>query len=168
MSKNTYFMNGYANVVRADDGKIVEVTTNGFNAVFPMDNIGDYFYLRNDGSATFQPQVQDRVSDHGPARIVFNDIYPMVLVAVVKKADPYELMNNLRNTAMMYSKLRVIPTGAQMIREQVVINELSGMEDDNIAAALQRLDRQTIISINLAVTSTYTPSSCINEICKTC
>ena len=85
------------------------------------------------------------------------------LVAVVNNADAYKLVQNLRNTVLMYDKLNVVPVTSSWNREQVVSTELAKMKMEDINAALQRLKDETIVRLALSVSKSFIPSECINE-----
>lgn len=169
LSKNTYFDNGYANVFKdSDTKKIFTRSGNELVCVFPNDNLGNYFYLRNEAGIQYQPQLAERVTDSGPARLLFNDNVSVQLIAVVKDADAYVLLNNLRNTAMMYKEMNVIPASAIWLSEDVIVTEMAGSEAKDISAALQRIKNETIVRLTLTVSKQYIPNNCIVNSCKNC
>lgn len=169
LEKNPYFATGYADAfVMPEDGRVMIYDGTGFKPIFPNDNVGDYFYMRSDDGVSFSVQDAQRISDYGATRYVSLDTATYHLVAVVKDADRYMLVNNLRNTLAMYSGMYLIPTSALWVAEAVVVNELSGIPEADLQNVMQRLGKHTIVRITLTMSRTYVSNECINDICKTC
>lgn len=169
LAKNTYLHNGYANAFKDDVTKRILATKGSdYINLLPDDTKGNYCYLRNDTIMQFTPQLQERLTDAGTQRLSFLDNIIVTLVAVVQDADALKVVENLRNTCMMYEALNVQSLSANWNREQVITEELNGMRAEDIAAALKRLKDETIVKLTLRISQLFTPSSCIVDICKTC
>lgn len=164
---NTYFANGYADAfVMPEDGRVMIYTGKDFKSVFPSDVLGNYFYVRSDAGVTFNLQDAQRLSDCGAASYVFMDSATYYLVAFVRDADRYKLINNLRNTCAMYGDMFVIPQSALWVKESVTANELAGVPETDLQRALQRLKDYTIVRLTLSINKKYTSSECIEDVCK--
>lgn len=164
LEKNTYFTIGFANAYKDDTNHAIWVKDGkDFNKLMPADTLANYFYLRNDAWLKHEAKEPERLSDNGTQRLSFLDTMSVQLVAVVNNADPYKLVQNLRNTAMMYSHLNVVPVTSSWNREQVVSTELAKMRMEDVAATLQRLKDETVVRIALSVSKTFIPSACIAE-----
>lgn len=170
LEKNTYLGEGYANAFKeAESNKVFARSSSGdLIAVFPNDTLGNYFYIRHDNGLSFSANLAARATDCGPGRLGFNDTATLQIVAIVKNADAYSVIDNLRNTAMMYTGMDVIPTAAIWNREQVLLEEMSGAEGSEKQAALKRLKDETIVRVTCICGKTYTPSTCIKDPCKNC
>lgn len=164
LEHNNYFRAGFANAYKDDVSHAVVVKDGkDFQRLLPSDTLGNYFYLRNDAWLKHEAKEPERLADNGTQRLAFLDTMSVQLVAVVNNADAYKLIQNLRNTAMMYDKLNVVPVTSSWNREQVVSTELAKMPMEDINAALQRLKDETIVRIALSVSKSFTPSNCITE-----
>lgn len=169
LSTNPYFVNGYANVFKdSETGYIFARNGQDFINVFPMDYAGAYFYLRNESGINFREDYNGRVQDCGAGRLAFNDTVVCQIVAVVSKANGYDLINNLRNTAMMFTGMNAIPTAAIWVREEVVVNEMAKSSEDELMAALQRLKDETIVRVTVSITKPYVTGTCIIDVCNEC
>lgn len=164
LEKNPYFINGFANAYKDDithaiylqDGK-------DRRRLMPADNLGNYFYLRNDAWMKHEAKELQKLTDTGTQRLTFLDTMSTQLVAIVNNADAYQLIENLRITAMMYEGLDITPVTSSWNREQVVTTELTKVKAEEVYAALQRLENETIIRIGLSVNKIFTPGNCITE-----
>lgn len=167
---NTCFDNGYANAFKYDETNTVLArgTSGDFVPVFPSDSLGNYFYLRSDGDIKYTAQPGERLTDNGTQRLTFLDTLTIQLVAIVKDADEYALIANLRNTAMAYKPISVIPIAASYNREFIIADEMRGMNKEDIAKALRNLTSQTIVRLALSVNKNYIPGNCIGNPCKNC
>lgn len=164
LEHNTYFHKGFAHAYKDDTTHAVWVRQGKDSTrLMPADTLGNYFYLRNDAWLKHEAKEPERMTDTGTQRLAFLDTMSVQLVAIVNNADAYILVQNLRNTAMMYDKLHVVPVTSSWNREQVVSTELAKMRMEDINAALQRLKDETIIRIALSVSKTFIPSACITE-----
>lgn len=164
LGRNTYFQKGYANAYKDDTTHAVWVKQGkDMQCIIPADNQGNYFYLRNDAWVKHEVKEPERLTDTGTQRLTFLDTMSVQLVAVVNNADAYQLIENLRNTAMMYPFMSVMPVTSSWNREQVVATELAKMPVDDINAALQRLKDETIVRLSLSVTKIFIPANCITE-----
>jgi hypothetical protein len=167
LDKNTYFHNGYANAYKDDKTKMI-LATNGSDVIslLPDDTKGNYCYLRTDAVIKHDAQMQERLADNGAQRLVFLDTATLYLVAIVKDADAYKLIDNLRNTCMMYEAINLQPNASNWNCEQILAEEMAGMRSEDIAAALQRLKNETIEKLTIKASAHYIPSTCINPVCK--
>lgn len=165
LDKNKYFDNGFANAYKDNSTHAVWVREHkDLIRIMPADTIGNYFYLRNETWTKYEAKEPQRLADTGAHRLTFLDTMSVQLVAVVDSADPYMLLENLRNTVLMYPALNVVPVTGSWNREQVVSTELAKMRIDDVNAALQRLKEQTIVRLSLSVTKTFIPTNCITEL----
>lgn len=164
LEKNAYFTTGFANAYKDDTIHTIWVKDGkDFKQLMPADTLGNYFYLRNDAWLKHETKELERLSDNGTQRLSFLDTMSVQLVAIVNNADPFKLVENLRNTAMMYNKLNVVPVTSSLNREQVVSTELAKMLMEDVNATLQRLKEETVVRIALSVSKTFIPSGCIVE-----
>lgn len=162
LERNAYFSKGFANAYKDDITGAVLVNAGSDKLVLlPADTLGNYCYLRNDAQMKHIAQDAQRLTDSGTQRLSFYDTTTVYLVAVVKNAEAYQLLENLKNTCMAYSEMNVLPVSSNWNREQVLIEELKGMKADDIQTALQRLKTETIVRLQLSVSKEYIPSNCI-------
>lgn len=167
LNKNQYLVNGYYNAFTDSSTSSIYTHENGnLKSIFPEDNLGNYFYLRNDPNIKFTSKIG--YQECGVGRFNFDDALTVYLVAVVNDADEFALINNLRNTVLGAKSLIAIPTAAIWQRENVVIDEMKGFEESEIMDALTKLKNQTIVKLTLTISKEYIPSTCINNPCKTC
>ncbi len=167
LEQNAYFVNGYANAYKDDVTNAIHVRDGkDVQRLLPADTAGNYFYLRNDGQLKHEAKEPERLTDNGAQRLSFLDTQVVYLVAVVNNADPYQLVENIRNTAMMYQNMNVQPVSSHWNREQVVTAELAKMKADDISAVLQRLKDETIVRIQLNVSKVFLPTTCIINPCN--
>lgn len=164
LEKNTYFQIGFVHAYKDDtNGQVVAKKGKDNIILLPADSSGNYFYLRNNAEIKFNPKEAERLTDTGTQRLTFADTIEIVLVAVVRNADAFQLLENLRNTSMMHEDMDVRPASVKLNREQVLVDELKGMSDKDVEAALQRLTDQTIIQLTLKATKTFIPNECITN-----
>lgn len=169
LAQNAYFDEGYANAFKyAGTNQILTRDGDNLMPVFPVDEVGNYFYLRSEGDIRFTAQFAERLTDNGAQRLTFLDTITVYLVAIVTDADVYKLINNLRNTAMGYKAMSVIPTAASYNREFIIADEMKGLDQDIINKALQNITEQTIVRLTLSVNMNYVPGNCIIDPCKSC
>lgn len=168
LSKNTYFNKGYANAFKdsVSNYPLARNESGDLDIVFPQDTEGAYFYIRNNEGIKHIPD--SKLADTGVNRISFWDSIVIEVVAVMRNADAYTIANNLRNTAMWYSGMDVVPVATNWNREQIVIDEMRGCEEEDIAKALKNLSNHTIVRVQMVVKKTYTPTKCITDPCKDC
>jgi hypothetical protein len=165
LDKNKYFDWGFANAFKDAETQALYVQDGkDRKAMFPNDTLGNYFYLRNEMATRHEVLADERLADNGSQRVVFRDGITVYLVAIVKNADAYLLIDNLRNTAMMYTGMNVVPVQTIWNREQILKEELTGMKKENITPALQRLKNETIVKLTLQCTKIFIPGNCINEL----
>jgi len=167
LSKNKYFSNGFFNAFTDSKSNSVYAYENGvLKSIFPEDNLGNYFYLRNDPNVKFSAKTG--YEDCGVGKLNFDDSLTVYLVAIVNDADEFELINNLRNTVLSAKSLIAIPTAAMWQTENVLIDEMKGFEDSEIIDALARLKNQKMVKLTLTISKEYVPNTCITNPCKTC
>ncbi|OSZ79106.1 hypothetical protein CAP35_12895 [Chitinophagaceae bacterium IBVUCB1] len=162
LEHNTYFSKGFANAYKDEQTAKVMVSRGSDKIVLlPADTLGNYCYLRNDMQMKHQPQESQRLTDSGTQRLTFSDTITAYLVAIAKNADAYQLLENLKNTCMAYADMSVVPVSSNWNREQVMHEELQGMKQDDVQAALQRLKQETIVKLQVNINKHYVPSNCI-------
>lgn len=162
---NTYFVSGFANAFSDTVTDSVYARADGdLRPIFPDDRLANYFYLRNEQSETYS--VQKGYEDSGPGRATFLDSLVINLVAIVTGADPSVLINNLRNTCLMFKGYDVSPVSSIWQRENVVVSEMKGFNGDTITGVLQRLKDETMIKLQLKVSKEFIPNRCIDNPCK--
>lgn len=171
LTQNTYFDKGFAPAFKDEEtGRILHLSDSGdFVPVMPMDKYGTYFYLRTDGKITHTVRDAERATDHGASRVTFIDTLPANLVIIYKGlADEFTLMNNIRNTALSYTPLKIFPIETVTIRELIVSSEMNGMDKKDISATLQRLKGFTMVSVKLSINKIVVAQDCITDPCKNC
>lgn len=156
LDKNPYLNKGYANAFKDKESKFILVRdiSGDMRSVFPNDYDGDYFYLRNDDGIAYREVAS--ISDRSRT---FDDVVNVSLVAVMNNADAVVLSQNLRQSIMKYSR-EFIPTSGNWNREQIVIDEMSGSDENEILKALQNLDKQTIVRIRFQASLRFIPDNC--------
>ncbi len=168
LAKNSYINYGFANAYKDSTTNAIYVKTgNDLKCILPDDTLANYCYLRNEAGIRHEAQMAERLSDNGTQRLSFLDSITVYLIAIVKDADPYKLIANLRNTAMQYEDMNVQPVSSNWNREQIVTEELAKMKAEDIQAVLQRLKNETIVKLTLQVSKTFIPSDCITDPYKT-
>jgi hypothetical protein len=161
-----YFSAGYEDVVQ---DQTLGIVTNGDEAIFPNDTLGDYFYLRIPDVNQFRINNQYMIAScTGNGYETSSNIF---LVACVRNADPDILVSNIVNILRTYNGLILRDWVHQS--GVVVRRELAKMKDaESINAALARLDQNyTIVSVGFTLTygmSTYTKPDCLPDPCKAC
>ncbi len=161
---NDCFVRGFANAYKDNATNTVWVKDGtDLKCLLPADVYGGYFYLRNDTTIKHEALPQERVTDSGTQRLVFLDSITLYLVAIVKDADEFQLIEDLRNTCMSYDSMNVVPVSSNWNAEQVLAEELAKMKQEDIQAALQRLKNETIIKLTLNVTKPFVPNDCITK-----
>lgn len=161
-NRNNYFHHGFANAFRSDaTGAIWVQKYDDMQCLMPDDTLGNYFYLRNEQLVKHEPREAERLSDGGTQRLSFLDSTTAYLVAIVHNADEYLLIENLRNAAMAYEDMNVIPLSSNSNREYIIADELSKMRTEDMQAVFKRLTTQTIVRLTLQVSKTFIPSNCI-------
>lgn len=170
LTQNTYFDKGFAPAFKDEEtGKVLVLSDSGdFTPVMPMDKYGTYFYIRTDGKITHTVRDAERATDSGTSRVTFIDTLTATMVIVYKGlADVFTLTNNIRNTALSYTALKVFPIETITVRELITSAEIKGIKDD-VSAALQRLKGFTMISVKLSINKIVIAQDCITDPCKNC
>lgn len=131
---NTYFNRGFSNAYQTADG-----VHDGEHVLFPVDTLGDYFYLRPNTPLSITVNERDRITDRAVPMALNASVN---LVAMVKNADPVLLVNNLINTLTRFP----LPVSSVVIQpEEVVQQEIGRMGADDLRATLARLHRSTTL-----------------------
>jgi len=156
LSENPYLNTGYANAFKDNKSNMIFArdVSGDLALVFPSDTDGDYFYLRNDEGITF------RERSFAGCTPAFDDTILINMVFVLRDADINVLLSNIRKTLVSYTGLEVKALSANWNREQILIDEMSGADENEVLRALQRLDNQTILRIRTQVTGSYVPNNC--------
>lgn len=159
--KNTYFNNGFSYVYQ-DQG--IWTDEDDKTAVFPADDLGNYFYFRLPNDISLVSSAEFRLDDCTTPVAATAQI---VLVACVRGANNDLLAKNIINTfqtAPIYAKTF---TSAILMKEKVVRQELSFLTGESLQAALQRIPKDySIISINFTITQPIMLNSCIVNPCS--
>jgi hypothetical protein len=165
LSKNHIFHKGFANAYRDELRNVVYARTEQeLITVLPNDSLGNYFYLRHEDTIQHEALQAERLADSGIGRLSFLDTVTIQLVAIADKACAYTMVENLRNTLMMYEGMNAQPTSSLVETSKVIMAELPGNEQQ--LAILQRLKNETIVRITIKATTLFTPSECINNPCN--
>lgn len=169
--KNPYFDKGFANAFK--ENKTNWIWTRDISgdliSVAPQDTYGNYFYLRNDEGIVHTPKPG--ISTYGAGHTTYLDVMRVNMIGVLKDGDPFAVVDNIINTFGMYQPSKDITMqliSSNWNREQILINELSGVKDNDIMAALQRLGEHLIFKIIVSFSKYRMPTSCINPICTPC
>lgn len=161
LESNPYFQEGIIGVYKDDRGIADE---KGY--VFPSDSRGDYFYLRLPVDIPIVVDNRFAVSD---CKTPLGAVAPIVLVAIVRNADPDKLLQNLLNTIMAFPAEGKGVSSVSPHKESVVASEMSGLNADVIRKALQTIpDEFTIVSITFTLSVGIKYSNCFVDICKSC
>lgn len=165
LSKNNIFHKGFANAYRDElRNAIYTKTDHELIALMPNDSLGNYFYLRHEDAIQHEALQAERLTDTGSGRLSFLDTATIQLVAVADKACGYTLVENLRNTLMMYEGINAQPISSLAESSKVILAELPRNEQQ--LAILQRLRNETIVRITIKAATLFTPSNCINNPCN--
>jgi len=172
LAQNPYFQKGFANAFKVrnvgsdSNSKVFSRDKSGdLVVVSPQDTFGNYFYLKNETGITYRAAYAITGTD-----TVYEETINIAFVAFLKEGDNMKVANNIKNTLMMYNKcsVRAIPVNVVWNREQIIIEELAGISDDDIAAALQRLGSWTVVKLNFQFIKPSEVSRCIEDICSVC
>lgn len=159
---NPYFNKGFDNVYGSAEG-IYQSNTE--QLVFPNDTLGDYFYIRIPQPISATNIQQTKITDCHSQYAVNT---PVVLVAIVRKADRMKLINNLLNTiAAAGGTIRNFTSQP----ETVIINELNGMGADIIERTIANTDKTTAyiaISFDYYVDLPVIDINCLPNPCEVC
>ena len=164
---NPYFANGFSYAwVDQETGQIWS-DVGGRKPVFPEDRLGNMFYFRVQ-SINFQDS--EYYSNTDCQATGTDAVLSVVMVAVVKGADPMLLLGRLTNTLALFQQGLIRLLGATVIREDVTLAELYKADDPARRAALQRLKNQAVISITFTfrIPVGFVALDCLPEICAEC
>lgn len=167
LARNTYFNKGYANAFRDDNGLVMVQQKKQLVPVSVNDKLGNYFYMRLDGDISINPTSGLKVKDANGG-LGYYDSARVQLVAFMKDADEYILINNLRTTVTGYSGISCVPVGANLIRESIIRAEHSGVATNDVQAMLQRLKNLTVVRLTIEITAVQGETCTIYNPCKTC
>lgn len=169
--KNPYFQKGFANAFKENVTNTVlsRQKSGDLLIVSPQDSYGNYFYIRNDEGIVHVPK--SGTSTYGAGHTNYQDTMRINIVGIIKDGDPLLVTDNIINTISMYkpgtdTMLQLISSNWN--REQIIISELAGMSQDDIAGALQRLGRHLVFRTTCNFSKMRFPTSCINPICPPC
>lgn len=166
---NKYYDSAYANAFKDEESSAVYVRSGkDLKMVFPDDRIGNFFYIRTEPNMAFQPDRGLATMDCGVGRVGFNDVATIQIVSVLRDGNALEMINNIRNSLMAYPNFNIIPIAAIWQRENVVLTEMSGFDEDVLRRIYARLKDETIVRVTAQITAQYLPSTCINNPCKSC
>lgn len=165
---NKYFDGGYSDV--ATDDRHGYVISHTQTPIFPADELGDYFYLRQATTFKFDYSNNARISDAYTSPATLATVF---LIGFIHNDAPDQLLINLLNTLQQYNcndGIKLI--SASYDYAAIIAQELKEMSKENIEAALQRFDNTdyTLVSINFTLTSNFgiTKLNCIEKPCKNC
>lgn len=165
LEKNPYLHTGFANAYKdAEVQSVVSKSGKDMKCLFPIATQGSYFYLRNETSVKHEAAYEERLTDTGAQRLTFRDTTTAYLVVIARNADAYALMENMKNTVMMYPGMTVQPIASTWNREQAMKEEMAGMKKESVSTALKRLKDETIVKITLSISKIFIPGNCISEI----
>lgn len=159
LETNEYFVNGYSKVIQNPDLGLV---LDGEMPVFPADNLGNYFYLRLPNNVGFDNSTYNYIADNIKGTGL---VAPVVLVAIVRDADPDKLIKNLVNTLQGLCDEIITFTQAIYIREEVIRQELQFMNPEARDKALANVN-QTIVSVSFTINEPFEYSRCITNPCS--
>lgn len=157
---NTYFDNGYADVIQDYRGII-----RNKQPIFPQDTLGNYFYLRLPSDVQFDNSAQYNISDCSNG---FGISAVIVLVAIVNGANADILFDNMLSTVSRWKGLNLRFTRGLFQSDLVVAQELSKISKEDLQTALQRLrEDQTMISLQFTATAAFNAQklNCITDPC---
>ena len=160
---NPYFDKGFSFVEQSDKNGYVH---NGSEVIFPNDTFGDYFYIRVPSRLGFAYDLAN-----GDGRNTFGVSTPLVIVAVMKDADPYKLALNLISTIGKMCDIGKQFTAILIHSEDVLLQELAKAADAEQDKALRNIQQgYTYVSVNFTMTYTqpYIALNCITKPCKIC
>lgn len=162
---NLYINLGFSRVYQDVYNKTV---SDGEQTIFPADNFGNYLYIRNLNTGTFDYNSIYKISDAVNGVGVTNNL---VLVCCMRDADAEILLQNLTNTLRRYQKCTLHLTSFSSYKTAIVARELSQLSKGEIEATLQRMDESYIIvSIDFSISNLLPAEqlNCIKNPCKTC
>lgn len=157
LTKNTYFQNGYSDVIQDVKG----IIRNGQQIVFPDDKKGNYFYLRQPDKFDITASTMAKISDCRGGVAYKGDI---TLVAYLTNADANTVISNLVVTLLGISEVYL--KSAIVQPERVVLNELSKSSDDVKKKGMANIhSKMTLVSVIFTVEEDIL-SKCITDPCK--
>jgi hypothetical protein len=161
---NPYYTTGFANVLQYDNGL---VATTG-QAVFPADNLGNYFYLRMPNQVQVDNSPAYTIADNG---LGIGLQYNVVLVACMLDGNAECMITNLLTTLMRYHNEPLRITTVLPNAEDVIFQELSKVNEATAINAVKNLpEKLTICSIHFTFTIPFVPQQlgCLSTPCKNC
>lgn len=168
MRYNPYLTKGFNHAWIDDEtGQVFAAYGKEMIAVFPNDQLGDYFYMRTPQRINFSEAKDYKMVECLRGTAVSGQV---ILVACVRDADSDQLVHNLANTLQSYSSDLML-NSAIFQSEFVMLQELAKMKEENISAALARIKPDmTFVSLTFTMRSEfqYTPLQCMTKPCKKC
>lgn len=140
--KNTFFNNGFANVVKPDNKNIV-LDENEREYVGICDNLGNYFYLRSLKKSTYNKLANNRYSKTTQCRIV------VVGISLIDDILEQVIINSLVKNGCNISSSNLDKTS--------VFREETGT--DNLTDIIRKMN---IISIDFEIIEPVNHSNCGN------
>lgn len=158
-----FFQAGYVNCFKdAEMNGIYTRNKEDLIPVFPQDKFGNYFYLRNDMTVNFAPERSFNLGcEKG-----YIDTINIDLIAMVRGADAWKLINAIRNTVVKFPDMQIRAVNALWNREQIVRDELRGM--DGTEKAVARLRGWTVAKIRLLTAQKFLTGDCDINVCDGC
>jgi hypothetical protein len=169
LANNTYLTAGFASAwwdsfshkLLSFDGKGNKTT------VFPVDNLGDYFYLRMPSAVKV---IEDPTQAMGQCTVGYRSSGEVILVCMMRDGCPDKLMTNLISTIQRFDPAYLRIKNAVYQNEFVIAQEF-GKDEKLIEAAMQRVKNSftfVSITIGLELPIQYINQSCITKPCRTC
>ncbi|RYD50659.1 MAG: hypothetical protein EOP52_13435 [Sphingobacteriales bacterium] len=153
------FQNGFPDVViQEETGALIANTPTGWMPVFPADDIGNYFYLRNDRTA--RSTAGFAISDcETPLRLTAN----VFLVAIVECANPEILLAHLLQVLSGIDGVGV--TDLNWNSDAIIAAELDEAEQEVIADALQRAADRVLVRVAFTLAKSHFTNQCLPPLC---
>ena len=163
---NKYFNTGFADAWQDPISGQISVGEDERISVGLDDRYGNYFYIRVNeeiGYSASREQLRDGI-------ISTEETARCFLVAIVKKAAPKELARCLLNSLIRYQMNLIRPIRSIIKREQVIANEMKGMEKEDLQYVLSNLAEVQAVLIEFQLTTIFHSISdkCPCEPCINC
>lgn len=163
LDRNDYFSNGFVNAIQNAELGFV---SSGELAIFPSDEYGNYFYIRDADTISLSAStslISDSISSVASSINV-------VLVAVCYNADPDTLLENIIATIQnRCGDFGITFNSAITNSDNVIRTELQFMTDEQRQRALMNIPiDHTFVSISFTLSKELDFNYCIKNPCKTC